>query len=192
MVDFSQGNWDVLLLWREIKCAIGQKWDLPLIQVNVHELICSLGQECPCDQVLSFWKHDFTKGLECIGSREVSFLQFHGSNQSISFLHIIRGFQVPNFLSQVINRLFQSLCFANLTNFLDVKNLLNGSEELRLYLNFKLNHFHLTSFFVFNWEGDLLFWLFECFDQGWDSNLFEDKLLFKKLWFWWGVNNSNC
>jgi hypothetical protein len=42
----------------DVNGAVGQKGNLALVQINIHELVGGLSNECPCDQILSFGKSD--------------------------------------------------------------------------------------------------------------------------------------
>ena len=65
-MNFSEGEGNEVLLIGNVNSAVGQKCHLALIQVHVHELVCSLGEKGPSDHILSFRDRNFRKWFKCI------------------------------------------------------------------------------------------------------------------------------
>lgn len=178
-----------MLLIGNINGAVCQKSHLPLVQVHVHQLVCSLSKECPSDQILSFWKCDFRKWFESISCCKSLLFGFVFDKESLFFVILLWKFQIFDLFAEVIDWLLESFGFTDLSGLFDVKNLLNWSEELRINLDFKFDHFDLPSVLLFDWESDFLFAFLKGFDESWYSDLFEFELLFVVLWLGTRLND---
>ncbi len=125
LMHLSECKWNELLLVWNINCAVCQKCYLPLIQVNVHQLIGGLCQKCPCDQILSARNCNLRKCFKIISSWKVLFFKIRFNNQSLFLVFLFRHFQILDLFTQVINWFFKSLSITYLSCFLNVKSFLN-------------------------------------------------------------------
>ena len=170
-----------MLLVGYINCAVGQKCNLPLIQVHIHELVGSLGKKCPSQHILSFRNGDFWKGFECASCCKFLFLGFIFYVECFFLIVLLWNLKVLDFLAEVIDWFLKGLGVANLSGFLDVKSLFNGPQELGFNFDLYFDHFNLSANLLFNRKRYLLFAFFKCLNESRYTNLLEDEFFFVVL-----------
>ncbi len=170
-----------MLLIGDINCAVGQKCDLALIQVHIHQLIGGLSKKCPSQHILSLWNGDFWKRLECASCCESLFLGFMFYKECFFFIVLLWNFEVLDFLAQVIDRFLKGFSVAHLSGFLDVKSLLDRPEELGFNFDLDFDHFDLSTVFLFNGKRYLLFAFLKGLDESRYTDLLKNEFLFVVL-----------
>lgn len=177
-MNFSESVGNEVLLIGYINCTVGQKCDLSLIQVHIHELVGSLGHKCPSQHILSFRNGDFWKGFECASCCKFLLLGFIFYVECFLLIVLLWNFEVLDFLAQVIDWFLKGLCVAHLSGFLDVKSLFNGPQELGFNFDLYFYHFNFSANLLFNGKRYLLFAFFKCLNEGRYTNLLKDEFFF--------------